>query len=74
MPLKWNKLSENSSRIRTLTTREITVFAMLGAVMYASKLIMEVLPNVHLLGTFIVAFTCGIQEKGSCIRSIPILY
>lgn len=63
MPLKWNKLSENGSRIRPLTTREITVFAMLGAVMYASKLIMEVLPNVHLLGTFIVAFTVVYRKK-----------
>ena len=30
---------------------------MLGAVMYASKVIMEIAPNIHLLGTFIVAFT-----------------
>ena len=40
-----------------LTTREITVFAMLGAVMYASKLLMELIPNVHLLGVLVVAFT-----------------
>ena len=30
-----------------LTVRETAVFAMLGAVMYASKLIMELAPNVH---------------------------
>ena len=46
-----------------LTTREIAVFAMLGAVMYASKMIMEILPNVHLLGTFIVAFTVVYRKK-----------
>ncbi len=46
-----------------LTTREITVFAMLGAVMYASKLLMELVPNVHLLGTFIIAFTVVYRKK-----------
>ncbi len=30
---------------------------MLGAVMYASKLLMEVAPNIHLLGVFTIAFT-----------------
>lgn len=46
-----------------LTTREITVFAMLGAVMYASKMIMEAIPNVHLLGTFTIAFTVVYRKK-----------
>lgn len=54
------RCEENSSR---LTTRELTVFAMLGAVMYASKMLMEVLPNVHLLGTFVVAFTVVYRKK-----------
>ena len=40
-----------------LTVREIAIFGMLGALMYASKVIMEVLPNVHLLGVFTMAFT-----------------
>ena len=35
-----------------LTIREMAVFAMLGALMYASKMIKEVAPNVHLLGVF----------------------
>ena len=46
-----------------LTTREITDFAMLGAVMYASKMIMEVIPNVHLLGVFTIAFTVVYRKK-----------
>lgn len=46
-----------------LTTREIAVFAMLGAVMYASKMIMEVVPNVHLLGVFTVAYTVVYRRK-----------
>ena len=58
MPSRWNKMSS-----RRLTTRELTVFAMLGAVMYASKMQMEVLPNVDLLGTFVVAFTVVYRRK-----------
>ena len=46
-----------------LTIREIAVFGMLGAVMYVSKMIMELVPNVHLLGVFIVAFTVVYRQK-----------
>lgn len=46
-----------------LTVREIAVFGMLGAVMYASKILMEVFPNVHLLGTFTIAFTLVYRKK-----------
>ncbi len=45
------------------TTREIAVFAMLGAVMYASELLMELAPNIHLLGVFIIAFTVVYRKK-----------
>ena len=46
-----------------LTTRELTVFAMLGAVMYASKVILEFAPNIHLLGVFTIAFTIVYRKK-----------
>lgn len=46
-----------------LTTKEIAVFSMLGAVMYASKMIMEIAPNIHLLGVFTVAFTVVYGKK-----------
>lgn len=46
-----------------LTIREMAVFSMLGAVMYASKMIMEMAPNIHLLGAFIVAFTVVYRRK-----------
>ena len=46
-----------------LTTREVAVFAMLGAIMYASKMVMEIAPNVHLLGTFVIAFTLVYGKK-----------
>lgn len=46
-----------------LTTKELTVFAMLGAVMYVSKIIMEFAPNIHLLGVITVAFTVVYRKK-----------
>ena len=46
-----------------LSTREMTLFALLGALMYVSKVIMEMLPNIHLLGVFVVAFTLVYRKK-----------
>ena len=46
-----------------LSIREIAVFGMLGAIMYVSKFIMEIFPNVHLLGVFTVAFTVVYRRK-----------
>ena len=46
-----------------LSIREICVFGMLGAVMYVSKLLMEFLPNVHLLGAFVVSLTVVYRKK-----------
>ena len=46
-----------------ISTRELTIFAMLGAVMYASKIIMEFAPNIHLLGVFTIAFTVVYRKK-----------
>lgn len=43
--------------------KEIAVFGMLGALMYASKIVMELLPNIHLLGTFIIAITVVYRKK-----------
>lgn len=36
---------------------------MLGALMYASKVAMELLPNIHLLGVFIIAITVVYRKK-----------
>lgn len=46
-----------------LQTKELAVFGMLGAIMYASKALMEVAPNVHLLGVFTIAFTIVYRKK-----------
>ena len=39
------------------------MFGMLGALMFASKIIMEALPNIHLLGMFTVVFTAVYRKK-----------
>lgn len=46
-----------------LRVKDIAVFGMLGALMYASKVIMELLPNIHLIGTFIIAMTVVYRSK-----------
>lgn len=43
--------------------KETAIFGMLGAVMFASKMLMEILPNIHLLGTLIVAITVVYRKK-----------
>lgn len=46
-----------------LTVREMAVFSMLGALMFASKMLMEIAPNIHLLGVFTIAFTVVYRAK-----------
>lgn len=41
----------------------MAVFAMLGAFMYASKIVMEVLPNIHLLGMLTIVYTIVFRKK-----------
>lgn len=54
--------SKNKKR-KPLSVYEISVFSMLGAIMYCSKIILEWAPNVHLLGMFTVAFTLVYRKK-----------
>ncbi len=46
-----------------ITVREMCVFAMLGALMFASKIIMEVLPNIHILGMLTMVYTIAFRKK-----------
>ena len=39
------------------------IFAMLGTIMFISKIIMELLPNVHLLGTLTFVYTIVYRKK-----------
>lgn len=52
-----------STRSAKLSVREMCVFAMLGALMFASKIIMEVLPNIHILGMLTMAYTLAFRKK-----------
>lgn len=46
-----------------ITLKEIAVFALLAAVMFVSKILMEFLPNIHLLAVFTIAFTAVYRAK-----------
>lgn len=46
-----------------LTIREMAVFALLGAIMFLSKILMEFLPNIHMLGMFTMLYTIVYRKK-----------
>lgn len=46
-----------------LKARDLAVFAMLGAIMIASKKAMEMLPNIHLLAPIIVSITVVYKKR-----------
>lgn len=59
-------MKNQAKRPRDLWKRrvfELVLFAMLGALMFASKVIMEILPNIHLLGMFVISFTLIFRSK-----------
>ena len=49
--------------MKKLTIREVAVFAVLAALMFASKKAMEFLPNIHLIGVLIVAATAVYRTR-----------
>lgn len=46
-----------------ISVLEIAVFGMLGALMYASKELMALLPNIHIVGALVVAETVVFRKK-----------
>ncbi len=48
---------------QSLSTKELVIFAMLGTVMFCSKIIMEALPNIHLLGMLTMTYTVVYRKK-----------
>ncbi len=46
-----------------LSIQEICLFAILGALMFVSKIVMEALPNIHLLGMLTVTYTIVFRKK-----------
>ncbi len=52
---------------KSLSLFELVLFAMYAALMVASKYVMELLPNIHLLGMFVVLFTAVYRAKAVII-------
>ena len=50
-------------RKRGLTVSEITLFAVLGAIVFATKVAMAALPNIHLVAVLIIAYTVVYRGK-----------
>ncbi|MBE6662837.1 MAG: hypothetical protein E7606_06155 [Ruminococcaceae bacterium] len=48
---------------KPLTLRHLILFAMLGALMACSQLLMALAPNIHLIGMFVMAFTLVYRAK-----------
>ncbi len=53
----------NSKQKNKINIKELALFGMLGALMYASKVLMEVLPNIHLIGVFVITTTVVYRKK-----------
>ena len=56
-------MTKENVRHGSVNVREMCIFAMLGAIMFASKVIMEALPNIHLLGMLTVTYTVVYRKK-----------
>ncbi len=54
---------KTARRTSCLSTRELVLFAMLGTLMYISKMLLEFLPNFHLMGMFTMVFTIVYRRK-----------
>ena len=54
---------QSNKKSGSLKIWEMAVFAMLGALMFCSKIVMEFLPNVHLLGALTMTYTIVFRKK-----------
>ena len=58
--------TKNSNRRKNkipITVKEACIFAMLAALMFASKILMELLPNIHLIGVLTMVATVVYRKK-----------
>ena len=53
---------ENNGKVK-LSVFEMVLFAMFAAMMFISKIVMEFLPNIHLIGMFVVLLTVVYRKK-----------
>lgn len=54
---------QNKKRHSTGAVRDTVIFAMLGSLMFMSKIIMEILPNIHLLGLLTMIYTLTFRKR-----------
>ena len=47
----------------TIKTRELVLFSLLGAIMFASKIAFEALPNIHPLAMLVISYTVVFRKK-----------
>ncbi len=53
----------NKKNKHHLSALELCIFAMLGCVMFCSKIIMEAAPNIHILGLLTMVYTIVYRKK-----------
>lgn len=58
-----NSSTQNKPQKSRLAVWEMALFAMFGAMMYGSKVAMAVLPNIHLIGMFVMTLTVVFRKK-----------
>lgn len=49
--------------MKKLTIREMAIFSLLGAIMFISKQVMALLPNIHILGMLTMLYTIVYRKK-----------
>lgn len=61
--LKADKAMSSSTQKAKISAKEIAVFAMLGALMFCGDVLLEALPNIHLVGVLTVVYTLVFRKK-----------
>lgn len=61
--VKNKKIAPKNATGHLQRIRELCVFAMLGTLMFCSKIIMDLLPNIHLIGMLIMVYTVVFRHK-----------
>ncbi len=60
--LSTQKLDQKKRRSR-ISLRHLVIFALLAVIMFISKIVMEALPNVHLLGALTMTYTIVYRKR-----------
>ncbi|MGM9632090.1 MAG: hypothetical protein ACI3XL_03250 [Eubacteriales bacterium] len=55
--------TRSKTESKHLSVKEICLFGLLSALMFASKIVMEALPNIHLLGMLTMTYTLVFRKK-----------